>query len=792
MSNVGQALTAIAGGIIGFFVGAGPTGALYGFEIGLLAGTVLSPTRLPGVVGPRISDGNTTTASIGGAVVFGLGVFTVSGTVMYLGELQELSTTVNQSQKGSPVQSQTTFSYTQSIGIGLSEPINELRRIWENGQLVYDERPHQPDEDSATYTARKAASDKYKTTFVLYKGDEAQLPDPTIEADKGVGLVPAYRGLAYIMFPDRGLRDDQGQRHPTFKVEIYVGANDSYDNTIPVPLSTIINSICARCGYDVASQIDSSSLDSTTVNGYSIQNVMSGRDALVPIRSVGFWDCVESGLKLRFVKRGGAPLRTLSLSDLGTYADSSDSNVGPAVSKTQQQEVELPRQVRVTYISSDNDYEQGQQLSPQRFDTNAVNVTDVELAVVMNDDQALQTAEVLWADAWSGSDTYTTAVDQSQADIEPSDALLLPFQGSNFRVRVVKVNDASQVMRSLTLVSDDDGSYVSEATANQSDRPVQSLTASSGSVLELLDIPALQDQDSDAGFYVFAYGDGTGNKWSGSTIYKSTDGSVFNNFAAASGSPPFGTLDSDLSASVANPWDWDDSNIITVQMDKGGFESRDDASVLAGANTIAIGADGRWEIIQFGVATAVGVGGATWELSHLLRGRRGTEHNIGTALLDDRIVGLTMGNLYRLSMQNSEIGALRTYKAVTTGNTYDSGTDFEFTGHAEALKPFSPVFIEGEFSGFDFVISWTRRDRLSQTLQSGVTLPNSDMPESYTVDIYSGPSVVRSLTSSTPTVTYTSSQITADFGSAPSTFHVKVYQMSTIVGKGYPGDAVIP
>lgn len=799
MSNLGQALTAIAGGVIGFVVsGFNPTGALYGFELGLLAGQVISPTHLPGTFGPRLTDGKTTTASLGGPVSFGYGFFATGGTVIYLGLPVEHSHTTHSGAKGAPSSSQTTYSYTQSIAVGLCEgPIDDVYRIWENGELVYDARPRQPGETDRAFAARMLGRTTYAATFVLYKGGEAQDPDPTMEADKGVGNVQAYRGLAYVMYPDRKLRDDQGQRHPTFKFEVHVGlpAYETGDVFLPPDLQSIIVALSARCGYDTTTQIDASGMADTTVDGYAIQSVMAGRDALSPLRAVGLFDCVESGPKLKFVKRGGAPLRTLDLTDLGVYDHSSSAAPAAAVTVVEQQEVDLPRSIRVAYISTNLAYENGQQSSPMRYDTAAVNDVDVALAVCMSDTDAKQKAEILWNDAWQSRYTYTTAVDQSNADIEPSDVLVIPMNDDLVRVRADKVNDASQVLRALTLISDDDGAYVSTAVADPTTQPSPTPSALSGSVLLLLNLPALQDADNDAGFYAVAYGDGTGNRWTGCLVYKSSDGGdTFAQKAAISGSPPLATIHSHMRPGITTTWD--DENYIDVTMIKGAFESRTDASLFAGANAVAIGADGRWEIVQFGVATPMADSvGPFVRLSHLLRGRRGTESFVGTGLAGDMVVGLTMGNVFRIAMQNSEIGAPLVYKSITTGSSYASGVDQTFTGTGLCLKPFSPVYASAKLSGSDLVISWIRRNRLGQELMSGVEIPMSEAVESYAVEILTAGSpetVLRTLTSSTQTVTYLAADIVTDFGSPQPEYHIRVYQISAAVGRGYPEEATVP
>jgi hypothetical protein len=649
-------------------------------------------------------------------------------------------------------------------------------------------RPILPGETADAAAKRAASTAAYGATFVFYDGLDTQTADPTIEADLGVGNVPAYRGLMYIIYPDRKLRDDQGQRHPTFKFEMSNPLNDA-------SVGDIIKAVATRCGYDTGSQIDTSTVDATFVVGYSVQSVMAGRDALTPLRSVAFFDVVESGPVLKFVKRGGAALRALVPTDIGVYDDPSDADPAASITVVEQQEVELPRQIRVSYFSVENDYQAGQQISPSRWDTDAVNIVDVQLAVAMHDDKAKQTAEILWNDAWQSKDTYTTAVDQSNADIEPSDVLIVPMLGTNYRMRVDKVNDASQIMRSLSLISDDDGVYVSTATADAPARPPSQIAVLSSTNLILLDLPALQDADDDAGFYAAACGDGSGTRWSGCAVYKSVDGDTFAQTASLTGSPPIGSLISLLGAGITTTWD--DEHYIDVAVAKGEFESRTDDAVLSGANTVAVGVDGRWEILQFGTAVDMAdSAGPFTRLSHLLRGRRGTERFVGTHMLADKVVGLTMGNLFRLANSASGIGVAMTYRAVTLGASIGSGIDQSFTPRGVALLPFSPVDLSAHFSGGDLIISWIRRDRFGLTLTSGVAVGMSEATEAYQVDIIDGVTspggVVRTISSTTPTVTYTAAQQAADFGSALTEYNIAVYQMSAVVGRGAPLQGTIP
>jgi len=230
MSNAGQAALAIVGSIVGFAVG-GPAGAAYGFQLGLAVGTLVSPTQLPGTFGPRLQDKRTTNVELGTPITELFGRDVVTGTIIWLGEIIETSMTEDVGGKGAPEGSNTTYSYKQSIAIGLCRgPQSELRRIWENGKLVYDTRIIDG-ESADDFLQRVASNELYASGFTLYQGDEAQLPDPTIEEKEGVGNVPAYRGLAYIVYIERTLRDDQALRHPSFKFELdasETGGGDSF------------------------------------------------------------------------------------------------------------------------------------------------------------------------------------------------------------------------------------------------------------------------------------------------------------------------------------------------------------------------------------------------------------------------------------------------------------------------------------------------------------------------------------------------------------------------------------
>lgn len=1023
MSNVGQAALTIAGFAIGAAVGFPQAG----FIIGSLLGSALFPTKLPGQSGPRLQDTRTTTAQLGGPIMEVIGTDAVPGNVIWMEPtVREVAAHDEVGGKGGPSQDVTTYTYFQSIAVGICRgPMGGLTRIWENGKLVYDIRIQQPSEGDDQFAARLAAADEYAAGFVLYLGDETQMPDPTIELDKGVGTTTAFRGLCYIVFPDRQLRDDQALRHPNYKFEVSrtplclltewsieqlfpwleapnpsnplndnvytfasveygtleaaraageaqfnltyplpqamsvlldyslvtweddgidfegtksffpartVSANGGYryqmvglwfdraspdhrlsyqqyqdafagggcgyapfgampgeityspgqngvsmtlgidgsiDDPMPHPpfdnwpvagrcglpgsfwiqssggqvyvrvarnpvappddeqgswtrvdlvfperfralqaygfsdigeqlyplgpvlkfddpdydseafwteayedavdqgdmepglvyptdyptfsdhawyrtrqvacdgdvvtLASVVRYIVDRCAVPLA-DIDATDLEDVPLGGYTVTRVMSGRDALEPLRNVGFFDVVESGSVLKFVKRGKGIVRSLTLEELG--AREGGTEAVPAVRKRISLETDMPRQIRVHYKAISRDYEDGEQISPARTTSEAINDTDVELAVALaTDDQAAQIAEVLWSDAWEARTQFDIALDAAHADLEAGDVIELPVEGFTERARITEADVAIPDLRKLTLVRDFDGSYVSIAVADAPERPPGVVVILSASDILILDLPALRATDDDVGVYMTTVPVNEGATYRGAAIYRSTDGGVtFTALSAVANEPTTGETVGFLPA--GQYFTWDDTATLTVELRTGTLESRTEADVLEGANTIAVGLDGRWELVQF--TTVEQIGPTRYQLSHLLRGRRGTERLMGTGQAGDTFVLVSGQGIVRVPMEITELAVSRTYKAVTSGMAYASGTDEDFATAGVALLPFSPVNLTPDYDTGYLRITWERRDRLGYELTSGTELPMSEDGLEYDVEIYQG------------------------------------------------------
>jgi hypothetical protein len=562
------------------------------------------------------------------------------------------------------------------------------------------------------------------------------------------------------------------------------------ETTSCVTLGQIVRDLCERSGL-AEDQVDVTDL-TECVDGYVVSRVMAARDAIGPLRSYGWFDCVESNGVLKWPTRGKAGVFDLSADDLAAHI-AGDSRPSSAESD-RQQEVELPRRLRVHYAQTAQNYEPGEQ-SASRLAAGNVEVRDMEVAVAMSDTKGARIADVVLYDLWVSRNRIRAIVDQSWLHLEPADAGTIPLDGRQERARITNIDHALPGLLRLELVRDDDGvyqSYAIGAPAAYAGTGGASISLPGTAELVLLDLPLLRDADNDAGYYAAIRSIG-GTSWAGAALFRSSDGGAnYEEVAATAEEASVGRLAAALASGPTTIID--EGNELLVDMDSGELESISSMSLLAGLNAAAIGADGRWEIIQFRDAELVG-SPALWRLTGLLRGRRGTEWAVGSSQDDDRFVLLDSA-LIRVAMNLAAIGTERPHKAVLSGTSIDAATAVDFTGRGVALEPFSVTDVTGERSGGDLIINWVRRGRIGSELAgSGVDIPLSEETESYEIDIIDAGSpgdALRTLTSSTQSVTYTEAQQAADFGSpTPAGITVRIYQMSAAVGRGYPTEATL-
>ncbi len=199
-------LLSAAGAAIGGSLGGGAFGlssAVIGRAIGATLGKAIDQ-RLMGTGSQTVETGKLDRmrvmgASEGGAIPRVFGRARIPGNVIWTSNYRETVTTTQTGGKGAPKgPTARSYSYTISVAIALCEgEIARVGRVWADGSIVQNN----------------------DLNMRVYTGSPDQLPDPLMTAIEGAGQVPAYRGLAYVVFEDIPL-EPYGNRVPQFTFEV--------------------------------------------------------------------------------------------------------------------------------------------------------------------------------------------------------------------------------------------------------------------------------------------------------------------------------------------------------------------------------------------------------------------------------------------------------------------------------------------------------------------------------------------------------------------------------------------
>jgi hypothetical protein len=553
----------------------------------------------------------------------------------------------------------------------------------------------------------------------------------------------------------------------------------------PPPGSAILGDIVAdlsnRAGLD-ASQYDTSAL-TDEVPGYLVTSRTDVRADIMPLMTAYFFDCVESSGQAVFVKRGGASALTIPDDDLAARVDS--DGPPPLVAVKRAQEVDLPKQVDVTYYNLDQSYQNGTQRALRQV-TRSETVAEIQLAIALTDTKARQIANVRLYESWLERDTFTIALSRKYSTVEPTDVLT----AGGFAMRVVNKTAAVNGVITVEGVRASDQIYIAlpPGTASLAPEPVPIATPQATDLL-LLDIPLVNDTDDENGFYAAMAGHES-TAWRGAELDKSTDGGA--TYAAVANDAvidPMGTATTALG-------DWSGGNVfdmlntVTVVIGPGGgtLSSASALGVLNGANEAVIGQ----ELVQF--VTAELIATSTYKLSGLLRGRRGTEWAMPSHLVGDRFALLPVTNV---PASFSELGNARKYKAVTSRTTLAAATAQTFTNNGQALRPYSPVLLGGgPITPFDGTVElhWIRRTRKGGAWNDFTEVPISETAEQYVVQIWDATysSCARIIPVGAQLATYTAAMQVTDFGAIQQNIYWTVgqlglYQLGTQSAAVSPG-----
>lgn len=237
-----------------------------------------------------------------------------------------------------------------------------------------------------------------------------------------------------------------------------------------------------------------------------------------------------------------------------------------------------------------------------------------------------------------------------------------------------------------------------------------------------------------------------------------------------------------------NPWEVDEVNVIDMTAVFGLPASCSNDDFLAGKNAALVGAYGRWELIYFRDAVRVGTTGLRYKLSHLLRGRLGSEVMCGGHGARDTVI-LDVQNLARVETTLAPgAGAV---DFASPGEAPTGAFRGSLTTLGSARLPWAPHGLKAAVAGSDVVLTWNRSDRSGVSIHDGDgNVPLTDPPETYTLNIATLTGTVLTpkrlvYNIHNPTWTYTAAKMTADGVTISSGFYYRLTQNNAI-GRGWP------
>ena len=574
----------------------------------------------------------------------------------------------------------------------------------------------------------------------------------------------------------------QGRTEVVLIQRTFVAASNS-------TLGQIVSAECLQSGILTAADLDVTAL-THPVRGYRVGSLGSIRSALEPLQAAWPFDIVQAGYKIKFVPRGGAAVATIAAGDLGARADADKPEV--QITMPRESDPVLPRRVTVQYLDIDREYETGEQ-HLERANTSAVGHRVAELPIVMTADEAAGKAETLLYQAWLDRVSVSFSLPGTYGALEPADVVNLPTPEGTIAVRIEGIEYTSDGRLQCKARPSQPAIYTPAAVGAPSlVTPPATIAAAGPCTYRLLDIPYLLPQQSGPTLLAAMCGQLAG--WPGGALMQSADGgstwaelAFFDAPGATFGlaSNTIGIVDHRLV---------DHASVLAVTLIVGDLFNCTELAMLGGSNLFAYGAEGRWEICAARTCTLQT--GKSYLLRDMLRGLYGTEWAMGTHAVGDALILLDSSDVQAIPMTTGLIGLSRDYRGITAGADISTDGSRAYAYQAINLKPLSPVNLTGhrDPSTNDWTLSAVRRTRVGGEWRDGVDAELGEATEAYDWEIYADgtfTTVKRVLTTSSPQCAYPSASQVADFGSNQATLHVKLYQLSATVGRGYPLTATI-
>jgi len=657
----------------------GPIGTLVGSFIGQqIDSRIFSPK---GQSGPRLKELAVSTSSYGSPIARHFGRMRVAGAIIWSTDLVEHK---EKSGGGKGRPKVTTYSYSVSLAVALSSrPIQGVGRIWADGNLL---RGSEGD--------MKTAGD-----VRIYSGWSDQEPDPLIVAAEGEEQCPAFRGLAYCVFEDLDL-SDFGNRIPSLSFEVFA-------DTGILSLATIVDG-----------QIDeaSSQVPLPGLAGFSCEGALT--DTLSLLDPAYPMDCDASGEVLTFL-----PERLQSVPVLLPEATISIED-GDFGGKRGLQRKRLPVQAappgQLRYYDVDRDYQPGLQRAPGQPASGQPRVVELPAALGSADARSLA-EQISRRSAWS-RDILSWRTSELDPAVVPGSLVAVSGEPGTWRVKEWEWRSSGVELQLERLPP---GEQISPL-ASDPGRANRPLDAPGGpTALAAFELP-WDGSGSGETPYILAAVSSPAAGWSGAALFADHgDGDLISLGPSGRSRAIIGSVRDPLPPACTLIFDRENALVVELIDTTMQLVSATPRQISQGANRALVGN----EIIQFGKVEPLG--GGQWRLTHLLRGRGGTELSVSGHGSDERFILLDSP---LVSLDPALVGNSSATEIVALGRHDEIPVESTIALRGTSLRPLFPVHPRSAIlADGSMQLGWTRRARGAYQWVDGVDTPLHEQSEAYVV-----------------------------------------------------------
>ncbi len=528
-------------------------------------------------------------------------------------------------------------------------------------------------------------------------------------------------------------------------------------------LSAVLKAYCVGAGVEAVDAEQAYGI----VRGYLSDGGDTPRSEMQPLLLAYGIDAFETGGQIVFRSRTGRTDVVLNRETLVERDGQGDFESARSA------EGEEAGRVRVGFLGADGEFEPVWEDASQA-DSEAAVVSVSEFPLVLTRSEGRLVAERWLSEGKVARDRVNFSVPPSCVDAKVGSVIDVG-DGAKYRIDRVESTESKQI----EAVKVDPEAY--RLARIEDEPPVIAPYLAPVPVFPLfLDLPLISGNEDPFSPHVAV----TASPWPGQVgVFRENATGTFDLSHVISEKASVGRTESVLTRATGGVIDRGPD--LQVKMASGTLDSASWASVLNGANRIAIGsgASDEWEVLQFAEAELIAPD--TYLLKNRLRGQFGTDAFAPDEWPVGSIVVLLNEALGQVALSPSDRELSQRFRTGPVSRPIDDAsfveTEAAFSG--VGLRPFSPCHLHKNGDLF----TWVRRTRVGGDAWTTPSVPIGEESEVYVVRVLSNGQILREVQTTSPSWTYDAATRVED-GNLTA-YSIAVAQVSAVFGAG--GAAVL-